>query len=139
MLALYLRHPAKFVWVAVTIPLSFVLTLLAVLDLPLVRANPTTPQNGVNVDISGSAFNPAAITVTAGTVVTWTNFDAFEHTATGDPGSLDPWDSGTLAPNGIFTRTFNLLGTYTYHCAIHPGMRGTVAIVTRVYLPLILR
>ena len=144
------QHPARFFGTALLLPLSFVLTLLAVLDLPPAQAHPhvattslaphelpvmpaappsrtdpSAPLNGVNVDISGFAFSPAVITITAGTVVTWTNLDAAPHTTTSDIGSTDPWDSGTLGQGGTFTRTFTLPGVYGYHCGIHASMQGT--------------
>ncbi len=71
------------------------------------------------------AFSPAAITVAAGTTVIWTNQSSAPHTVTADDGS---WGSGTLAPGATFSHTFNSLGTYTYHCAIHPFMHGTVIV-----------
>lgn len=148
------QHPARFFGIVLVIPLSFVLTLLAVLDLPLAQAHPhvatpslaahassaipiaqpagtepAAPSNGVNVDISNFAFSPSVITITAGTVVTWTNLDAAPHTTTSDIGSTDPWDSGTLGQGGTFTRTFNAPGVYGYHCAIHPAMQGTLVVL----------
>jgi plastocyanin len=137
------QHPVRLLGIALLVPLSLALTLLAVLDLPAAQANhhatvsapsislgdPSAPAGSVDVAISGFTFNPSVITITAGTVVTWTNLDGFAHTTTSDAGSSDPWDSGALAPNATFTRTFNVPGVYGYHCTIHLGMQGTVVVL----------
>jgi len=78
-----------------------------------------------SVEIKSFAFNPATITVPAGTTVTWTNQDAAPHTATAvdksfDTGRLDQGQSGTF--------TFDKPGTYTYTCTFHPSMKGTVIV-----------
>jgi plastocyanin len=71
------------------------------------------------------AFNPAQLDVAAGTTVTWMNTDSTAHTTTSDgPG----WNSGTLQPRAQFSTTFSDAGTFRYHCAIHPGMVGTVVV-----------
>ena len=72
-----------------------------------------------------SAFAPDAVTVDVGTTVTWTNTDAVAHTSTSDATG---WDSGVVAPGGHFSRSFQTAGTFQYHCAIHPGMVGTVVV-----------
>jgi plastocyanin len=83
------------------------------------------PAPGNAVTISVSAFRPDAITVSAGTTITWTNEDPVAHTVTADDGS---WDSGSLARGATFSHTFEAAGTYAYHCTIHPGMKGTVVV-----------
>jgi plastocyanin len=47
------------------------------------------------------------------------------HTATSDTGV---WDSGTLATGQSYSHTFDQPGTYTYHCTIHPFMKGTIVV-----------
>jgi len=160
MFANFVQHPARFFGIALTIPLALFLTLAAVLDSPPVQAHPhaataplaihdsstmpaaqpariepSAPSDGVDVSIVDFAFSPPVITITAGTVVTWTNLGSFAHTTTSDAGSSDPWDSGSLGPNGIFTRTFNIPGTYGYHCAIHLSMQGTVVVLAPPQAP----
>jgi hypothetical protein len=44
---------------------------------------------------------------------------------TADDGSFD---SGTLNPGASFSQTFSTAGTFTYHCAIHPRMTGTIVV-----------
>jgi len=71
------------------------------------------------------AFTPDQLNVAVGTTVTWTNTDAISHTST---SNATGWDSGILAPGGQFSFTFQSAGTFPYHCAIHPGMVGTVVV-----------
>ena len=70
-----------------------------------------------------NAYNPAELTVAVGATVTWTNTDVVSHTSTSDATG---WNSGIIAPGGQFSFTFPTAGTFSYHCAIHPGMVGTV-------------
>jgi hypothetical protein len=56
--------------------------------------------------------------------VTFRNDDGEAHTFTADSGAFD---SGVLSGGQSFTFTFGT-GTFTYHCNIHPSMRGTIAV-----------
>ena len=94
--------------------------------------NPSTVQNTpsaaaktATVQISGFSFQPASITVDAGTVVTWVNKDSVSHSATSDTGAFD---TGTFANGESRSFTFSTPGTYAYHCAIHTSMKGTVTV-----------
>jgi plastocyanin len=75
--------------------------------------------------LSGSAFNPATITVARGTTVTWKNNDGMTHTSTSDTGV---WDTGDIVSGGTKTTTFNTAGTFPFHCIYHAGMKGTVVV-----------
>jgi plastocyanin len=75
--------------------------------------------------LTTAAFSPNPDTIAAGDTVTWTNNDTTTHTSTSDDGS---WSSGNIAPGSTYSRTFSAPGTFTYHCAIHPGMVGTVSV-----------
>jgi plastocyanin len=77
------------------------------------------------VSIVDFAFEPPAVSVTAGSTVTWTNSGAAPHTATSDSGAFD---SGTLQPGASFSQTFDTPGTFGYLCTIHPSMTGTVTV-----------
>jgi plastocyanin len=80
-----------------------------------------TEQNGKY------GFDPAMTTVAKGTTVTWMNASDAPHTVTSDAGST--LASSTLAPSGgTFSFTFMQPGTYTYHCTIHPYMKGTIVV-----------
>jgi plastocyanin len=46
-----------------------------------------------------------------------------------NPSTLETFDSGTLAPNQEYTRTFGTTpGSYGYRCKFHSGMSGTVVV-----------
>jgi plastocyanin len=84
------------------------------------------------VTIQNFAFSPAKITVKKGTTVTWTNKDSAAHTITEDHGGSadgDPgMDSKLLSQGESYQATFSKVGTYTYHCTVHPSMTGTVIV-----------
>ena len=75
--------------------------------------------------LANRAFSPDELDVAVGDTVTWTNTDSVAHTSTSDRSG---WDSGVGAPGGRFSFAFQAAGTYQYHCAIHPGMVGTVVV-----------
>lgn len=86
---------------------------------------PSTTGAGATVTIKDFAFDPASVTVKVGESVTWTNQDSATHTIAGDNGGFQ---SGDLANGDSFSFTFDQAGTYTYHCGIHPNMKGTVIV-----------
>jgi plastocyanin len=75
--------------------------------------------------LTTTAFNPGVADVSVGTTVTWTNTDSVSHTSTSDRAG---WDSGIVAPGRTFSFQFQTAGTFSYHCAIHPGMVGSVVV-----------
>jgi plastocyanin len=91
--------------------------------------SPPAPGNipANTVLMSGMAFNPVTITVSAGTTVTWKNDDSYAHTATSDAGV---WDSGNIAGGASASYKFTSAGTFQYHCTYHSamGMKGTVIV-----------
>lgn len=85
----------------------------------------TTAQDGA-VRMADTAFAPAAISVTPGSTVTWTNDDAIPHTVSfSDDG---PQSSDTIDPDATFEATFEEAGSYAYVCTLHPGMEGVVEV-----------
>ena len=94
------------------------------------NSNPVS-GNPNQVIMKNIAFNPASLTVNAGTTVTWINNDNMDHTVTsGTPGkNTGVFDSGTIAPSGKFNFTFNTKGTYQYYCTLHPTqMQATIVV-----------
>lgn len=82
------------------------------------------------VQMVGTTFQPADITIAAGTTVVWTNTSDLPHTVTADDGSFD---SGTVNPGETFEHTFETAGSVPYHCEFHgdvggQGMSGTVTV-----------
>ncbi len=87
----------------------------------------STSAADVAVTINGFAFMPASITVPVGTRVVWTNQQPqVPHTVTSDTAGI--FDSGTVQTGATFAFTFNQVGTFAYHCNIHPNMHGTVVV-----------
>jgi plastocyanin len=70
-------------------------------------------------------FDPAVITVPAGTTVTWTNNDNFTHSVKLDSGG----ETHVMKPGESVTITFDKAGTESYFCTFHPQqMKGTVIV-----------
>ena len=87
---------------------------------------PTTPPVSSNaVTIDNMSFAAAAISIDKGVTVTWTNNDAAPHTVTADDNGFT---SANLNKGDTYSHTFNTSGTVPYHCAIHPGMKGSVVV-----------
>jgi plastocyanin len=90
-------------------------------------SNPSGPNPGPGpngVSIAGLAFNPPGLNVKTGTKVTWTNNDNVTHTVTSDNGGFT--SSGNLGPGSSYSVTFTTAGSFSYHCTIHPTMKGTI-------------
>jgi len=86
---------------------------------------PMTTPSQASVTIVDFAFRPASLTVHLGDTVVWTNSGLSAHTATSDAGV---WDTGRLSAGQSGSHTFTAAGTFSYHCAIHPGMRASVTV-----------
>src|SRR5215217_1425748 len=82
-------------------------------------------QNAWSVNIGDNFFDPPDVAVEPGSTITWTNNGAVPHTVTADDGSFD---SERLNPGDSYTVAFGGQGTVTYHCEIHPEMRGSVTV-----------
>lgn len=83
----------------------------------------------VAVDIPSISFDPANVTVKAGTTVKWTNSDDIPHTVTKTDGPGADFDSGNLEAGGAeFAHTFEEKGEFDYVCEIHPGQEGSVTV-----------
>jgi plastocyanin len=103
----------------------------------------TRPPNSISIvsraETKGTAaFAPNPLTVPLGGVVRWYNDD--NAAAAGQYGGIDgtihsivaddniSFASGNIIPRATFEHTFATAGTYTYHCTIHPAMRGTITV-----------
>ena len=83
------------------------------------------PGKVVVIDIRSLQFSRSTVEIKAGTTIEWRNRDPLAHTVTADGGGFD---SGELGPESSWRHTFTTPGTYVYHCAPHPHMRGTVVV-----------
>jgi len=77
------------------------------------------------VTIRNFAFNPANLTVKAGTAVIFTNEDSVDHTVTSDTNAFD---TGALSQGQFAVLLFRTAGNFPYHCTFHPTMRGTITV-----------
>ena len=77
------------------------------------------------VEIDNFAFAPAALTVTAGTTVTWKNDDDSPHRIGDKNGTFT---SAALDTDDTFSHTFAAPGEYPYICTIHPYMIGKIVV-----------
>jgi plastocyanin len=83
----------------------------------------------IEVRIESFAFNPPQIEILVGNSVTWINGDLAPHTATAVDGA---WDSGLIEQGDHRRITFEVPGEYPYFCSIHPHMKGTVIVRTKL-------
>lgn len=101
----------RVIWIAVT-------TSALVLVAPASSATTT-------VQIKRTGFVPASVTINQDDSVTWTNRDTIDHQVVANGGSFA---SPILKPGKSWTRTFRSGGTFHYHDALHPGLKGTVTV-----------
>lgn len=101
----------RVIWIAVT-------TLALVLAAPASSATTT-------VQIKRTGFVPATVTINQDDSITWTNGDTIDHQVVANGGSFA---SPILNPGKSWTRTFRSGGTFRYHDALHPTLKGTVTV-----------
>ena|ERR1044071_337533 len=82
----------------------------------------TGPQQ---IEMGDDIFQPAQLTVAAGTKVTWVNKGSKAHTVVSNDKLFD---SGLVNVGGEFSHTFDAPGTYLYHCAPHAKMIGRLVV-----------
>jgi amicyanin len=78
-----------------------------------------------SVTIDNFTFSPPAVTVAAGTTVTWTNNDDIPHTVRAVDGSFH---SKAMDSDDKYSFTFTKPGVYSYFCSLHPKMVGKVIV-----------
>lgn len=99
-------------------------------------ATPAAPQRSARpnevqvVEPAGKpddwSYAPKELAVPRGTTVTFVNHGKEFHTVTADAPdrpfdiSIDSGQSGTF--------TFATVGVFTYHCGVHPQMKGTIRV-----------
>jgi plastocyanin len=91
----------------------------------------TSPSAAVAADaltIAGFSYSPTPLTVRPGQVVTVTNSDSVEHTVTSDLQGL--FDAAAEHGTPITFKAPMKLGTYTFHCAYHASMHGTLVVAS---------
>lgn len=95
-----------------------------------------TGQPAVHVDINDlQPFDPASLTIDAGTCVEWENHGNLEHTVDivgSTDGALASEHIATLQPGGSTHHTFDEPGTYHLHCEFNALHEATMHQVIRV-------
>lgn len=90
------------------------------------------PEDVVKVRISQFKYNPAEITVTAGTTILWVNEDPAGHNASFVAENLPDLEQDLAGPivgqGERFAVRFNEAGRYDYYCTPHPFMKGAVVV-----------
>ena len=100
--------------------LGAMLLMAASADLQIAQAEESNA-----VVIKNFMFSPMAVTVKAGTTVTWKNLDGEPHTVVNDTGLFR---SAALDQNDTFQFKFDKPGVYKVFCAIHPYMKQTITV-----------
>lgn len=82
----------------------------------------------VTVDIGDFVFEPTPLEIERCDAVVWTNSHDQAHTSTGD--GTQKWSTGNIAPGETSSEAvqFPAAGDFTYICALHPFMKGTVTV-----------
>jgi plastocyanin len=110
-------------------------------------ADPAATVVGILGDRGSSSFAPNPVTTRIGAKIQWRNQDGVLHRIVqdkaGDDGNNngDPYgpgqggsgpsgfDGGDTTPGSMSNAvTLSAAGTFRYHCAIHPGMVGSVVV-----------
>jgi len=115
--------------------MSWMLVVISALVLSTAALSPAMAANAVVaaasakpivVDIRDFTFAPKTLTVSAGTRVVWTNRDEEPHVVVSAGNQFTP--SRALDTSDSYAVTFDHAGTYTYYCAMHPMMVGTIIV-----------
>jgi plastocyanin len=78
------------------------------------------------ITISNFKFSPGTLRVQDGAGMRVANDDSTAHTVTADDGHS--FDSGTVDSGASTTIRAPAAGTYSYHCTIHPFMKGKLVV-----------
>lgn len=111
-------------------PLHRLLTVVALATALAACSDSAGPGAQSDITVQDNSFSPSAVTVDAGSTVTWEWTGSSPHNVTWvGPGA--PAASATQT-TGTYDRMFDAAGTYDYYCTIHgtptSGMRGSVTV-----------
>jgi plastocyanin len=77
------------------------------------------------VNIKSTGFVPKTVTVAGGDTVQWKNIDTVSHQVVANSGAFA---SGAITPNHTYAKRLDTPGSYPYHDALHPTLKGTVKV-----------
>lgn len=89
-------------------------------------SSPNSASKIENIVINNFAFSPSSFTIKKGDTIIWTNMDSASHTVVSDSGN--EISSGSISKGKTYSHTFDNIGTFSYHCSIHPSMKGTIVV-----------
>jgi plastocyanin len=76
-------------------------------------------------DVISWRYDPASLSVSVGTTVTWVNQGTTAVTVTSPDGLFD---SESIGPGASFSYTFDTPGTYRNICVPYPHMKGEITV-----------
>ena len=112
--------------------------ILTVLTLGCLTASAAAPRLQIKIEQISPYFLPNAVTVMTGVSIRWENGTNMAHTIVSDTcfrGSRCVFDSGIIPPHSTYEIPQLLPGRYTYHCSLHPFMRGTLTVIQPTIRP----
>lgn len=80
------------------------------------------------ITIKNYEFVPAAVTITAGDTVIWTNEDQASHTIEANDASFE---SALIRTGQSYSHTFASAGLASYFCGPHPYMKASISVGAR--------
>jgi plastocyanin len=114
----------RMLFAGLIIPLSLAIATVFVFH-PVRAKGQETKDQGMAVNVDNFTFNPATLTVSANSTVTWVNKDDIPHVITSNDGLFK---SKALDTDQKYSYTFTKAGTYSYYCSIHPKMQGKIIV-----------
>lgn len=75
------------------------------------------------VIIQNKSFSPANLTIKLHDQVEWQNKDSETYKIKGED-----WGNVPIEPGESFTQAFETAGTFSYSCALHPELSGTIVV-----------
>ena len=115
--------------------LAMLTTLLVLLPAAVTSSHPG--HGFLSVSIKNFAYSPQEVQAQQGDTVLWFwDGNDRNHSVTSDPNQNETFDSDpnrtptqdTHKASEGFQHTFTQVGTFTYHCKVHPGMAGKVVV-----------
>jgi plastocyanin len=125
----------SFMKISRSVIILVVIVVVIIIAAAIVLTSPKTNNSNVPSDTnhvsitSAFSFDPPSLTIHVGDNVTWTNNANTVHTVSSDSGSNESFLSPALSKGDTYTHQFNKIGTFTYHCSIHPSMTGTIIVI----------
>lgn len=126
----WMRTTLALWWIVVTLGVGVYYVWYLLPPRGAAGGTPATPRPaGVTITVANFRFDPAEVSVGAGTTVEWVHTRG-RHKIVADDGSFE---SPVLVSAARFSHMFAKPGVYHYYCAFHGGpggkdMAGTVAV-----------